>query len=130
MKVVLAYDGSEHSKNAVNFLSSILKPGDEVHLLTVVKEISRGPESAIIESEEKASEMLKEAVNKLSDFRTVTKIERAQDVADSVINYCSEIGCDLIVSGSRGLTGLRKMVGGSVSSALVTKSKVPVMVVK
>ncbi|MEM3293340.1 MAG: universal stress protein, partial [Metallosphaera sp.] len=48
----------------------------------------------------------------------------------SIIDYCNKIECDLIVTGSRGLTGLKKVVLGSVSSSLVNKSSIPVLVVK
>ena len=41
-----------------------------------------------------------------------------------------EIGADLIVVGSHGKTGLRRMVQGSVSEAVVRGAECPVMVVR
>jgi nucleotide-binding universal stress UspA family protein len=130
MKVVLAYDGSDYSKKAVFFALRFLKKEDEIYLVTVVKEAPKSPEQVIIDSEEKAKRSIDEIKSELEGYNVKEKILESNDVADSLIGYCKEIGCDLIVTGSRGLTGLKKVIIGSVSSALVSKSPYPVLVVK
>ncbi|MFP3260037.1 MAG: universal stress protein [Sulfolobus sp.] len=130
MKYVVAYDGSEHSKKAINFLLKIAKKEDEIHIVTVVKEPPKSPEQKIIEERSKAEEEQKELMKILSEYNVKPMIEESLDVPDAIIQYCTRINCDMIITGSRGLTGLKKVIIGSVSSAIVNKSPVPVLVVK
>ncbi|TRM76847.1 universal stress protein [Sulfolobus sp. A20-N-F6] len=130
MKVVVAFDGSDRSKKALFFVIRLIKSDDEIHLVTVIKEAPKSPEQVIIESEKKASEMQNEVIKELEGYRVVSKILESNEVAEALIQYCNNIGCDLIVSGSRGLTGIKKAILGSVSSELVSKANVPVLVVK
>ncbi|AWR99251.1 universal stress protein [Metallosphaera hakonensis] len=130
MKIVLAYDGSDHAKKALLFTLKLMREVDELYLVSVVKEIPRSPEQVILESSKKAEEALDAIKNEIEGYKVTTKVLEAPDVASSVIEYCNKIECDLIVSGSRGLTGLKKIVLGSVSNALISKSDVPVLVVK
>ncbi|BCU69370.1 universal stress protein [Stygiolobus caldivivus] len=130
MRYVVAYDGSEHSRKAVMFLLKILKKEDEVHLVTVVKEPPKSPEQKIIEERSKAEEMQKEIQKDLSDFSVKLNILESLDVPEAVIEYCEKVNCDVIVTGSRGLTGLKKIVMGSVSEAILNKSHVPVLIIR
>ncbi|TRN02711.1 universal stress protein [Sulfolobus sp. F1] len=130
MKVIVAFDGSDRSKKALFFVIRLIKSDDEIHLVTVIKEAPKSPEQVIIESEKKASEMQNEVIKELEGYRVVSKILESNEVAEALIQYCNNIGCDLIVSGSRGLTGIKKAILGSVSSELVSKANVPVLVVK
>nr|WP_256201966.1 universal stress protein [Sulfuracidifex metallicus] len=71
MKAVLAYDGSEHSKKALATLLTMLKKTDELHIVTVIKEAPRSPEQVIIESEEKAKQILESIKEKRRRFPCV-----------------------------------------------------------
>ena len=51
-------------------------------------------------------------------------------VPESLLDAAKDSACDLIIMGSRGLGGFRGMMLGSVSQAMVTNSKVPVLIVK
>jgi nucleotide-binding universal stress UspA family protein len=51
-------------------------------------------------------------------------------VAESIINYTSEQKADLIVIGTRGRSGLKRLVLGSVASAVVAHASCPVLVVR
>nr|WP_256201967.1 universal stress protein [Sulfuracidifex metallicus] len=59
-----------------------------------------------------------------------TKVLESNDVVGSIVEYCKQINCNLIVTGSRGLSGIKKAILGSVSSEIVSKSDVSVLVVK
>jgi nucleotide-binding universal stress UspA family protein len=50
--------------------------------------------------------------------------------AASILNYAEENGVDLIVIGTRGKSGLKKMLLGSVASDIVVYSYCPVLVIK
>lgn len=130
MKIVVAYDGSEHAKKALFFALKFLKKDDEIYLVTVVKEAPRSPEQKIIQGREEALEKQKEVTKELEGYKVTNEVIESQDVALALVEYCSKVNCDMIISGSRGLTGLKKAIMGSVSSDLLNKSKVPVLVVK
>ncbi|MGB7634555.1 MAG: universal stress protein [Nitrososphaeraceae archaeon] len=50
--------------------------------------------------------------------------------AGAIINYAEQNHIDLIVIGTRGHSGLKKMLLGSVALAVLTYSHCPVMVIK
>jgi nucleotide-binding universal stress UspA family protein len=52
------------------------------------------------------------------------------DPADEILRYAEEAGADLIVTGSRGLGGLKGLFLGSVSRKLVEGAKCPCLIVK
>jgi nucleotide-binding universal stress UspA family protein len=51
-------------------------------------------------------------------------------VGSAIVTYAERENVDLIVIGSRGRTGFKKMLLGSVASDVVTYAHCPVMVVK
>ncbi len=53
-----------------------------------------------------------------------------RSVPDSLITYAESHGVDLIVMGSRGFGGFKKLVLGSVASGVSQHSKCPVLIVK
>ena len=52
------------------------------------------------------------------------------DVTEAVLETASSRQCDAIVMGSRGMTGLKRLMIGSISNAVAAKSLLPVMIVK
>jgi nucleotide-binding universal stress UspA family protein len=61
---------------------------------------------------------------------TADTIFNLPSVAESIINYASEQKADLIVIGTRGRSGLKRLVLGSVASAVVAHAGCPVLVVR
>lgn len=61
---------------------------------------------------------------------TAETIFNLPSVAESIINYASEQKADLIVIGTRGRSGLKRLVLGSVASAVVAHASCPVLVVR
>lgn len=57
-------------------------------------------------------------------------IENVPSVVDAIVDYAQEWKVDLTVVGTRGLSGMKKLLLGSVSSALVSKSPSSVLVVR
>lgn len=56
--------------------------------------------------------------------------EGVASVAETIINHASKENVDLIVVGTRGLGGFRKLLIGSVSSGVVTHASCPVLIVR
>lgn len=52
------------------------------------------------------------------------------NVTEAVLETASSRQCDAIVMGSRGMTGLKRLMIGSISNAVAAKSLLPVMIVK
>jgi nucleotide-binding universal stress UspA family protein len=59
---------------------------------------------------------------------THTFVKEGQPVR-TILDFASENGYDLIVIGSRGLSGVKEFLG-SVSHGVVQRSKVPVLIIK
>ena len=95
-----------------------------------------------IESKEIIEEAKKEAnkwfnsVKKKIDEKlgTQTKIEThiiiSQSTVKSILDFAEEKNVDLIVVGTRGRSGIKKLLLGSTASGVVTYSSCPVTVVK
>lgn len=59
-----------------------------------------------------------------------TKIIVSRKIADTILEEAMDGEYDLIVIGSHGLSGLRKLVLGSVTEEVLKKSSIPVLVVR
>ncbi|NNH86166.1 universal stress protein [Acinetobacter terrae] len=59
-----------------------------------------------------------------------TKIIRGVSPAEGIIHVADEVGADLIIMGSHGRTGFKKLMLGSVAQAVLTQSPIPVLIVK
>jgi len=56
--------------------------------------------------------------------------EALSSVVETIINHASKENVDLIIVGTRGLGGFKKMLLGSVSSGIVSHAHCPVLVVR
>ena len=52
------------------------------------------------------------------------------NVAETILQTAAEEQCDLIVLGSRGLSGFKRLMIGSISNAVAAKAQCPVLVIK
>lgn len=62
--------------------------------------------------------------------RAADTIFNLPSVGESLISYAAEQKADLIVIGTRGRSGLKRLVLGSVASAVVAHASCPVLVVR
>jgi nucleotide-binding universal stress UspA family protein len=90
-----------------------------------------------------SSELLMESVEQQGQHMLAHTTARATDagvphvailkwgnVAETILQTAAEEQCDLIVLGSRGLTGFKRLMLGSISNAVAAKAQCPVLVVK
>ncbi len=137
-KILVAYDGSNLSKQALKRAVELVQEQSHslhpprleiIHVYAVPAFI--GSEYAVngnyIEAAEATIEEAKALVP--STLNVKYTLTRGQP-AHTILAHAEEIGCDLIVMGSRGLGKIREFFLGSVSHNVVQQAKVPVLIVK
>ncbi|MCY0859002.1 MAG: universal stress protein [Sulfolobaceae archaeon] len=137
--ILLAYDGSENAKRAMNVAIDLAKRYNA--LLEVVEVVDTAALASVgfapIPSEvfdslyKKAQSDVNEVVEKASKENIKVKGTVLEgDPAGTILDYANKNNVDLIVTGSRGLSTLKRLFLGSVSTRIVTEAKMPVLVVK
>ena len=146
-KIMVGIDGSEQSINAADYAIAIAKRhvAEMIAVNALTSDIgyaysSPGVESPpltigeiILLAEDEMKKWfngIKEKADK-SGIRLRSEIIMAKRSAVSaMLDYAEEQKIDLIVVGTRGRSGIKKMLLGSVVSGLVTYAACPVLVVK
>lgn len=136
-KILVAFDGSASSQKAFHAavdLAVNLKA--KVTILTVIRVPDFSPsmdevEETIDEAEKHYQPFLRELLEygEKNGVELSTVIKRGHP-AETIIKYASDNGIDLIVMGTRGLGGFKKMVIGSIAQKVVSYSNTPVMVIR
>ncbi len=137
-KVVIGYDGSDHSRAAIDFFRKIDEAkAAEVHVVMVIDFASLYsygvdiPQTIYDTIRTKDEDDLEKEVKSLkNDGYNAKGVLLEGSPADAIMEYANKNGVDMIVVGSRGLSTFRSMLLGSVSAKLVHESKIPVLVVK
>ena len=141
MKILLCTDGSKYSQKALEEASEIVKGCNvnEVAIIHVHERYEPLPtlpnESIkwIMQKHKKEGEkILSEALKFIKGKNIkVRKILKEGHPADTIVNIAQKEGFDMIVVGSRGLGGLKKLFLGSVSNAIIQEAvNCSVLVVK
>ena len=86
----------------------------------------------VLAAEKNAKERLDDIQQTLTNhgIQVSTRITRDTSTATAILNIADEINADLIVMGSHGRTGLKKMILGSVAQEVLRLCPLPVMVIK
>jgi len=82
------------------------------------------------EIEENSFRKIKEKCKENNVKVNTEVISNAKSIVAQVVDYAESNNVDLIVVGTRGRTGFKKLLLGSVASGVVTYAHCPVMVVK
>jgi nucleotide-binding universal stress UspA family protein len=137
--ILLALDGSEEASMATRTAVDLADRLDsELHVVHVgeVRPVyhpeRHGYRARYEELQEKAERLLDEEVDKVKTAgRTIAKGHLRMGRPDEeIVVLGEEIGADLIVTGSRGLGGIRGALMGSVSDSVVRHAHCAVMVVR
>ncbi len=128
--ILLADSGIGNTRDMMKMLMQI--PRIKRSRLTILHVVpSQSGATAMAESWEKGGRTLAEAVNELNlDPRQVNALLREGEPKDLVNKVANEINADLIVMGSRGLQGLKAIIGNSVSQYVFQLSSRPMLLVK
>lgn len=139
-KILIASDGSEHSKRAAKAGVELAKlSGGNVIALYVVDvnralsdissniadEVFEGYRKMIMEEGEEATKYVEESA-KLAGVPAERKVVEGNP-AEEILKISE--GADVVAIGSIGRTGLSKFLLGSVTEKVIRNSKVPVLVV-
>ncbi|KLV28880.1 universal stress protein [Priestia megaterium] len=132
-KILLAVDGSEHSKRAAKHAIKValLIPEAKVEIISVIDLSKVKTEVLHGELKQKRQQALEE-LKSCFEKEQVTyelKIERGEP-GPTIVSYANKNGFDLVVIGSRGLNSLQEMVLGSVSHKVAKRVHCPVMIIK
>jgi nucleotide-binding universal stress UspA family protein len=138
-RVLLAYDGSDEADRAADFLDrGMFNEKVEVTIATVWPEQpaamqapGSGAEQFMNTVKTAVAELVEKVRSRLPSgrFATVTEV-LVGDPSKALVRLADERKMDLIVVGTRGLSGVKRMFLGSVSHAVVHKAPCAVLVVK
>lgn len=143
-KILVAFDGSQDSVKAVRVGSSIARKYGAaltiLHVYSVPVYTYAAPApmpqvdiGAVEDSaKEKAKRVLEggKQVAEEEGVKAIGELLEAASVVQTVVDFAAKENFDLIVMGTRGMTGFRKLVMGSVSNGVVSHAHCPVMVVR
>lgn len=137
--VLVAVDGSEHSNKAVRYACAIGPPlGAEVVLLHVVPMVvSATPYHDTVSDQpflslQKVGEDILERAKRLANQCGCEVIDMIShgDPAARIIDIAAERGVNLIIIGSRGVSGIKRLFTGSISDKVSKNASCPVMIVR
>lgn len=128
MKILLPIDGSDCSHKTLRWAADLFRnrPDIEFHLLEV---ISITPDTMTVEYDvSDANKTLNAARKTLEEMgcRVTQSSYALGDVVNRICEYAEDADIDQILIGSHGRTGLSKLLMGSVSVAVMERSKCPV----
>ena len=146
-KVLVPLDGSELAECTLSHVKNLFKDGSvgEVTLLNVFKfdfpwarvrsepDIEHIDFNAIRESFiVKSRKYLADIESRLDSegFKVKTESLEGNRSADKITEYAQEKGMDLIIIGTHGYTGLKKLMLGSVAFSVLHQSHIPVLLIR
>lgn len=141
-RIVVPFDGSELSRKALDTALTLLKRDDkmELDMLTVVniRSIIHDYALRLVDIDRirevhltLAKEDLQVMRNGLSQVpNKMRMIVQEGDPASTICRFIEENQIDLVIMGSRGLSGIEELFLGSVSHHVVQKASCPVLVIK
>lgn len=148
-KILVPYDGSSFSKNALSEALDIAKAfNSKIYILSVIEIASDVPPGVLSAVINKKLNKLKREMSLPKKFSPSTKLQRQIDACekhgievrveilmgkayDSILKFATQTKIDLIVMGSQGLHGMKKLGAlGSVSRRVSEEAKCPIMIIR
>ena len=144
-KILVAFDGSEQSDKALDYaLDLARKYSAQIVLINAIPFSPISDSSVVIpygadyathykELRVVHEKLLAEALNKAKTFQKTLEVLKELvegRPADKIVETAKEGMFDLIVIGSRGLSGIKEFFLGSVSNRVADKAPCPVLIVK
>lgn len=134
--VLVGIDGAEQSLRALEFALNQF-PDADVTALHVVDPVDvaytrEASEDPLFEKRwDEVDDVLANAAAFATERdRAIETASETGDTAETIVEYATEEGFDQIVLGSRGRTGLSRVLLGSVAETVARRAPVPVTVVR
>ena len=140
-KILVPFDGSEYSEKAFEKALEIALKFDSKLIVLTVLHAKLGDASGISlerlteiqdEQTDEATAMLKtlEEKAKTKNIQLSIKIIHNPSSVEGIASFADNNDIDLIVMGSHGRTGFRKIVLGSVANGVIGQAKCSVLITK
>lgn len=139
--ILAAYDGSPHSKKALDQAVKIIQAqgAGALHVVVVadIKPVDFGISAASVylrdqaeDAKIKSEDLLKDAKWQIPRDIKADFILQAGSAGPAILKTAETVKADLIVIGSRGRSAVEGLLMGSVSSHVASRAACPVLVVK
>lgn len=136
MKILVAYDGSEHGRRALERSAALAREGGSLTVVAVAEGEpalgARGPATApvVMEAVER-QRVLEEAKAFLAERGVEAETVGAfGDAGHAIAEEAKRQGADLVVVGTRGRNVVERLLLGSVSTKVVHEAPCDVLVVR
>ena len=133
-KILVAYDGSESAKRALEEAAKLLGNDRALTVVSVAEELpqfGRAAAMLVPEEHEERRRELREAKAVLAERGVAaTVVERRGDAATMILDEAEKEGVELIVMGTRGLGPGKRWPLGSVSTKVLHHAPANVLVVR
>jgi nucleotide-binding universal stress UspA family protein len=138
-KVCLAHDLSKHAQSAFEFFLNLIPPEEDGKLtllhveetieLPMVDALTKG---LIKKIEEEKINYLNSLLERAKEkgWKAELVVKKHSNTADGIVEFIKEGDYDLLVMGSRGLSGLKRVLLGSTSSQVLRRVEVPILIYK
>ena len=134
MKILVAYDGSDSARRALDEAAELAHNGAAVSVVSVAEllpQFGRAGAMLVPEEDIERRHELTEAKAALADKGVKAEIvERKGEAASMILDEAEKEGADIIVMGTRGLNAAERWLLGSVSSRVVQHAPCNVLVVR
>lgn len=127
--VLVAIDGSQSTDQLIQVLEGLNFKSNPKVILTHVIDAVKSDFDTVVEIPYLAVEKLLESYRDKLPYPSEIEIVTG-DPAEEIIRLVNIYQVDLIIIGSRGLTGFKRILEGSVSSQVVSDAPCSVLVIK
>ena len=147
-RILVAVDGSKPSLNASSQAIDIAKRLDAeliaIYVIspdirynyledTITPRLPRALKNVMMVATQRGQTHVDKVKQKAKEKGLIVKTDVIMDISSvvkEIVEYAEKNKVDMIVVGSRGLSGIKKMLVGSVASGVVTYAHCPVLVAK
>lgn len=137
VRALIAVDPSEYSKKAVIQSAKFAKKtGVKLTLLHVIEDTvsyKEIPDTWVHQQKAKKAQALLDELKKLAEEHGAKDVETkiaVGPVAEEIVRIAEEENYDYIIVGTRGMSGLKRLLIGSVAEKVVLHAHCPVVVVR